>query len=573
MRLRKLTLRGWIGIQRGLGCDEIEIDFTRFSSGLVLFAGTNGSGKSTILENCHPYLQLASRTGALTNHVYLKDSKKELEFEWGHDLIKCVVLLDAKSKTTQAFLSVNDVLQNDGKTSTYNEVVTRLFGSDKLFFHSVFSAQHRTPLTDLTKGERKELFTELLGLDYLQEIAEVAKRTGDLHSNSLQTLNAQLLRVDVVQKELEENRVRRDSALLKQKEWAADQTRTTVAFDMAQVDLTDAQEVVKSCELKFKVEESRAKQRAQLERTLVSLEVERQQLEREVQELCELRDKLPQLTEKHRYLQDVDVQINEIEQSLTKARTIREEALEQRNRLENEKRGVAMAIREKQQLIQTLQKQSQTIDLVPCTEHEELFTKCRLLESAHTARSRMQFLTGELNTLEKDHPEWDETEKEIEKLLQQSDPEVLNKDLNTRQTFRRTLLSQGVVEEFTRAKDAVDRLVVLGVRFEEKSAQIHELQGQLAQQTPVELSELKSAYAEAQLRVLKFQQDVNELRSHAKIVDQQLVQLSTTLRELSLQDAKLNAELGELEEKRSQLQKTLVDVSTWHELSKVECNS
>ena len=79
MKPLKLTLRGFIGIYKGMGEDEITLDLSSLD-GLVAFDAPNGTGKSTILDNLHGFRQLASRAGSLAHHVRLRDSFKDFAF-------------------------------------------------------------------------------------------------------------------------------------------------------------------------------------------------------------------------------------------------------------------------------------------------------------------------------------------------------------------------------------------------------------------------------------------------------------------------------------------------------------
>ena len=67
----------------------------------------------------------------------------------------------------------------NGRKDPYIEAVTEIFGSLELYQRSAFVSQRPTKgnpdLADATKGERKQLFRELAGLDYLQGYAESAK--------------------------------------------------------------------------------------------------------------------------------------------------------------------------------------------------------------------------------------------------------------------------------------------------------------------------------------------------------------------------------------------------------------
>ena len=64
MKLIDLKLKGFIGIQKGMGLDEIHLPLGDLS-GLVALDGPNGRGKTTILENLQPFRQFASRKGGL----------------------------------------------------------------------------------------------------------------------------------------------------------------------------------------------------------------------------------------------------------------------------------------------------------------------------------------------------------------------------------------------------------------------------------------------------------------------------------------------------------------------------
>ena len=55
MKINYIKLVDCIGIHKGLGLSEIEIDLSVFKSGLIGVFGKSGSGKSTLLRNLSPY--------------------------------------------------------------------------------------------------------------------------------------------------------------------------------------------------------------------------------------------------------------------------------------------------------------------------------------------------------------------------------------------------------------------------------------------------------------------------------------------------------------------------------------
>ncbi|HDO36658.1 MAG TPA: hypothetical protein ENH07_10260 [Nitrospirae bacterium] len=161
MIINKLRLKGWIGVKYGLGLDEVTLDLSGIS-GLIVLSGENGSSKSTILENLQPYRALVSRSRALQYHTFMRDSVKELDFDFQGDNYKTKILIDADSGRQEGYLWKNGESMIDGKVSNYDKYITELLGSKDLFFNSIFCAQNSSKLSSLTPGNLKRLFVEFL---------------------------------------------------------------------------------------------------------------------------------------------------------------------------------------------------------------------------------------------------------------------------------------------------------------------------------------------------------------------------------------------------------------------------
>ena len=184
MNIQKVKLRGFIGVKKGLGLDEVELDLSG-ANGLVAFSGPTGIGKTTLMENLQPYPVLASRPGkAVKNHVYLRDSIKELSFIHNGQLFETLLKIDAESGRTEGFITIDGSPQIDGKISDYSVFMQKLFGSPDLFFNSVFCAQNSIKISGLRPAELKALFAEFLG-DRLQRLIDqeaTAKQCGSILS-------------------------------------------------------------------------------------------------------------------------------------------------------------------------------------------------------------------------------------------------------------------------------------------------------------------------------------------------------------------------------------------------------
>ena len=196
----KLTLRNFTGIRAGLGRDELTLDLAELAGDAVLVAisGPNGTGKTTVMDNLHPFRVLPSRAGGYSpgatsyyDHICGPEALKELI--WEHEGItyrSTLVLRDSgKTKKTEAYLhravaggqwqavTLPDNTSSDGKTDTYDRCVEHILGSPELFFTSAFAAQGRRQLSTYTAGEIKGVLSELLGLDH---VLELGMRAGEV---------------------------------------------------------------------------------------------------------------------------------------------------------------------------------------------------------------------------------------------------------------------------------------------------------------------------------------------------------------------------------------------------------
>jgi exonuclease SbcC len=191
--LVSLRLRGAIGIKKGIHKDEIFLDFDNYSNGLIAITGANGRGKTTLIENCHPYPELLTRKrGTLRDHFFLKDSLREVIYRNRADgsMWKFLIQIDGQNKSgsckyfifkqTEGLVGTEwEPLSGvDGNLNPYKEVLGAIFGPIELFQRTAFITQRPTKnlpdLTDATAGEKKALFVELAGIDYLQRFADAA---------------------------------------------------------------------------------------------------------------------------------------------------------------------------------------------------------------------------------------------------------------------------------------------------------------------------------------------------------------------------------------------------------------
>jgi exonuclease SbcC len=198
--LVSLRLKGAIGIMKGIKKEEIAVNFDNFDSGIIALIGANGKGKTTLIENCHPYPQLLTRKGKLQDHFFLRDGFREVIYRncLTGIMTKFLIQIDGQNKSGSCkyfiFKQAAGLTDTeweplpgvDGNLKPYEEALEATFGPIELFQRTAFITQRPTKnlpdLTDATAGEKKALFVALAGIDYLQGFADTAAEKAKLEA-------------------------------------------------------------------------------------------------------------------------------------------------------------------------------------------------------------------------------------------------------------------------------------------------------------------------------------------------------------------------------------------------------
>ncbi|WP_191090428.1 AAA family ATPase, partial [Dechloromonas sp. CZR5] len=234
MQPLSLTLKGFRGIRDGLGRVVLTLDFERLVAGaeLVAIAGANGRGKTTVMDNLHPYLTMPSRAAlagpggfSYYDHVFLPENEKDLTWTHGrrHYRSQVVIRLNGRRRT-EAFLFalandgvwkpviLDDGTISDGKVDTYTRCIESICGSADTFFTSVFSAQGKRQLSAYRNAEIKTLLADLLGQEEIRTLGLKAAETARLLKAGLGAIRQERERLEEEAEGIEAERRRLDGA-------------------------------------------------------------------------------------------------------------------------------------------------------------------------------------------------------------------------------------------------------------------------------------------------------------------------------------------------------------------------
>jgi exonuclease SbcC len=198
----KLRLKGAKGVLAGpeltwTGLNEIELDFTG-KTGLISFAGENGCGKSSVLENLHVYPQLVSRSGALWSHFVGREAEKEFECDFMGNHYRSLIKMDSEQGKQEGFLWVNGKPVCNGKITQYKEMVNDIFGQPFTYFRSQFCPQKSKntqgmQIENMTAGVFRELLQQFLNLQRYAQWEDTAKQAGNILAGQIAGIDQRIV--------------------------------------------------------------------------------------------------------------------------------------------------------------------------------------------------------------------------------------------------------------------------------------------------------------------------------------------------------------------------------------------
>lgn len=197
----------WVDIRGAKGLynfkdGSLYVDFRNYTGGLIVVAGDTGKGKTTFIENCHPYPQMFTREGKLQDQFFLKDSHRILCYvdEKG-TYYKPEIYIDPKNDCKYFVETSSDgetwkkLTQCDGTLESYMNYINGTFGTKDVFLRTSFVVNSDSSITDIaraSKGELAEFFSKLIGTDYIKILYKTACEKRKESDKELTSLSSSL---------------------------------------------------------------------------------------------------------------------------------------------------------------------------------------------------------------------------------------------------------------------------------------------------------------------------------------------------------------------------------------------
>ena len=164
-----------------MGRHKIEIKFTKRSNPITLLIGKNGSGKTSILSNLHPFPYVESGDVRNTQDLILpnKEGRKELDIVDGDNVYKIDIryLLQRDKRTTRCYISKNGrALNPTGLVRSYYDVLNTEFSIDPSLLRIIRLGPNVADLISMRATERKDFISGFLAdVEIYDKLFSIAK--------------------------------------------------------------------------------------------------------------------------------------------------------------------------------------------------------------------------------------------------------------------------------------------------------------------------------------------------------------------------------------------------------------
>ena len=165
MKVLYLKLKNFANIFTATNKKSIEIDLTKCKNNIVLFVGKNGSGKTSILSELHPFATAGSMDTRNDTCLIMEgtDGYKEIHIEDKGDVYVIKHHYNfSHGKTMKSYFAKNDAeLNPNGNVTSFKELVKLHLGLEQELLRLMRLGSNVSSLIDMKASSRKSFATDL----------------------------------------------------------------------------------------------------------------------------------------------------------------------------------------------------------------------------------------------------------------------------------------------------------------------------------------------------------------------------------------------------------------------------
>lgn len=196
MKFTYVKAVGYIGFWAKLGIKEVYIDFSKMTHNMIVIKGSNGHGKSTLINLLHilpdgydnfiPKEPASKELGLIDNDtLYIIKFKSDIKKNGERDTTKAYI-----SRSINGF---QEELNPNGNVSSYKDLISTIFNLDLNFIELSKLTAEKRGLVDKTPGERKKFVNSIISnIEVYNNMHKILTKKSSIFKNMINNITSKL---------------------------------------------------------------------------------------------------------------------------------------------------------------------------------------------------------------------------------------------------------------------------------------------------------------------------------------------------------------------------------------------